>query len=230
MTKGIQRVFSEVSHTYELVNHVLTFGLDILWRRKAAALAAKGGGARWIDMCSGTGEMAMNLSRQSRGNSMVLAADCTSQMLKQAMTKSGAGEVNFILADARALPFHDGTFDLITISFATRNINVNREALLQCLREFHRILKPEGRFVNLETSQPRSRLVRRLFHLYVRLVVRDVGNLLSGSRAGYVYLSNTIPRFYGAEEFADIIRQSGFAHVDFQRLLLGVTAIHKAEK
>lgn len=230
MNKGIQKIFSEVPHTYQLVNHVLTFGLDILWRRKAAKIASRRGGRRWLDVCSGTGETAVYLRRLAKGKTMVVAADFCMAMIRKATEKPEANQIIFTLADASALSFRDGTFDLITISFATRNINVNRDVLIQCLAEFYRILKPGGLFVNLETSQPPSSLVRRLFHLYARLVIRWLGYIISGSRAGYRYLSQTIPRFYRADEFADIIRQAGFVKVNFHHMVFGLVAIHQAVK
>ena len=230
MSKGIRKVFSEVPYTYELVNHILTWGLDILWRRKAAKVATMEGGTRWIDICSGTGEMAVYLSRLAKRKTMVVAADFSIPMISKAIVKPEADQIVFILADANVLPFRDGTFDLVTIAFATRNINVSRNILFQCFREFYRILKPGGRLVNLETSQPSSRLVRGLFHLYVRLAVRPLGYIISGSRAGYAYLSHTIPRFYSAGEFVDIIRHIGFVEVTFNHMMLGASAIHKAIK
>ncbi len=230
MSKSIQRVFSEVPQTYELVNHTLTWSLDILWRKKAAQIAALEGGTRWMDVCSGTGEMAAYLGRLAGQNTTVVAADFCIPMLRQATTKPGANQVAFVLADAKSLPFPDGAFDLITISFATRNLNVSRSSLIRSFAEFHRILRPGGRFVSVETSQPPSGLIKKLFHLYVRLTVKPVGYIISRSRVAYAYLSNTIPRFYTADDLADILREAGFAQVDFQRMTLGVAAIHKAVK
>ena len=227
----VQGVFSPgVSATYELVNHILTFGCDVLWRRRATRLAAASGGTRWADMCTGTGETACYLKRLADGQAAVTAVDFSLPMMAQATHKPEAQGIHFVASDVRALPFPDESFDLLTISFATRNLNVSRDFLIQCFREFHRILRPGGRFVNLETSQPSSRLVRRLFHLYARRVIRPLGHLISGSRAGYTYLSHTIPRFYSAEELADLIRQAGFARVDFHQMTFGVVAIHKAVK
>ena len=185
---------------------------------------------RWMDMCSGTGQTAMYLRHLAEGETMVVASDFCLPMLRKALVKPEAHHIAFTVADANALPFRDSTFDLITISLATRNVHVSRERLLRCLREFRRILRSGGRFVNLETSQPTLRLVRRLFHLYVRLMVRPLGYIISGSRVGYAYLSHTIPRFYSADEFSDIIRQAGFVKVHFHRMMFGVTAIHKAVK
>lgn len=230
MKEGIRKIFSEVPQTYELVNHILTFGLDIYWRRKAAKLAAQGDGEMWIDICSGTGEMAHYLRRLAPESTKIFAADFCLPMIQRALEKKDACKINFIHSDIDSLTFPDNTFNLVIISFAVRNINLSREKFLQSLREIQRILKPGGRFISLETSQPESMLVRKLFHLYVQLAVKPVGYLISGSKPAYTYLSQTIPRFYTAEEFSEIIRQAGFTEVTFKRMLFGVTAIHKAIK
>lgn len=226
MEKGIGKIFSEVNRTYELVNHVLTFGFDILWRKKAAKIAAQADGERWLDVCSGTGEMAVYLRKLAKDKTKVIAADFCLPMIKRITGKPDAQKIILTLADAKSLPFADNTFDLITISFATRNINVTKESLTGCLREFRRVLRPGGRFVNLETSQPSSSLFRRLFHLYIRLIVKPVGYIISGSKEGYAYLSYTIPRFYDADEFAAIILQTGFAKVSLRRFMFGIAAVH----
>jgi len=230
MRKGIQKIFSEVAETYELVNHVLTFGLDIFWRKKAARLAADTGGIRWLDVCSGTGEMARNLSSCTGDNTDIFAVDFSFPMLAKARKKNKGENLLFIMADVTNLPFPKECFDLVTISFATRNLNVNREILLSHLKEICRILKPGGRLINLETSQPRSRIIRTIFHLYIKIAVKPLGYLLSGSKAGYNYLSYTIPRFYAPEKFDKILLQSGFSRVHHQILLLGISAIHITEK
>ena len=230
MNKGIQKIFSEASRSYDLVNHVLTWGLDILWRKRSAETAAADGGTRWLDVCSGTGETAVYLSRLAGEETTVVAADFCMPMVREAAEKPEAKQIRFTIADAGALPFPDETFDMVAISFATRNINTSRDALIQYFREFHRVLKPGGRFVNVETSQPSSLLIRKLFHLYIRLTVKPIGWTLSGSKSAYAYLSHTIPRFYNADEFAQIIRHAGFAEVSFRSMTFGAVAIHKALK
>lgn len=230
INRPLQEIFGEVSGTYEKVNRVLTLGLDRRWRRQAAKRAARGGGDRWLDVCSGTGETVENLARRAAAGTTLVALDFSLPMLSRARLKAMAKPVDFLLGDVKTLPFPDGTFDLITISFATRNINLSRPILEETFREFHRVLRPGGRFVNLETSQPRSRIVRALFHGYVRLVVRRVGLRISGSRAGYAYLASTIPRFYGAAELAAILEAAGFASVSFKRLLFGVAAVHVSKR
>jgi demethylmenaquinone methyltransferase/2-methoxy-6-polyprenyl-1,4-benzoquinol methylase len=204
--------------------------MDILWRRQAAAVAARAAGENWLDVCSGTGDMAANLSRLAPNGTTVFAADFSLPMLSRARAREDCGRVRFVLSDVKTLPFPDDTFDLVTIAFATRNINLSRKKLTATLQEFNRVLKPGGRFVNLETSQPSSRLLRSLFHLFVRLFVKSVGSLISGSKAGYAYLSTTIPRFYTAEELSGIMEQAGFRIDNVRRLSLGVAAIHQGVK
>jgi len=230
MQEGIRKIFSEVPETYELVNHILTFGMDILWRKKAAQIAVEGNGSMWMDVCSGTGEMAVYLKRLAPKETKVYACDFSFPMIQKAMQKKETSEITFIVSDINTLPLPDNTFDLVTISFAVRNINLDREKFVKALREINRVLKPGGRFVAVETSQPNSEIIKKIFHTYIRLAVKPIGQLISGSKSAYTYLSSTIPRFYPAEELAEIIKQAGFSEVSFKRLLFGVTAIHKAIK
>jgi demethylmenaquinone methyltransferase/2-methoxy-6-polyprenyl-1,4-benzoquinol methylase len=230
MNGGFRKIYSEISDRYELINHILTFGLDVVCRGRAARLAASGGGTRWLDVCSGTGDMVVDLQQFAQNGTAVFAADFSAPMLHRAAEKPGAKGVKFLMADAGTLPFGDETFDLVTISFATRNINSSRQKLIERFGEFHRVLKPGGRFVNLETSQPRWRLIRSLMHLYVRLTVKPIGSWISGTKSGYAYLAGSIPRFYSVEELAEILHQAGFAEVSFKRMYMGITAVHKATK
>jgi demethylmenaquinone methyltransferase/2-methoxy-6-polyprenyl-1,4-benzoquinol methylase len=151
-------------------------------------------------------------------------------MMDVAREKPEAQNIAFVVSDVKALEFPDNSLDLVTIAFATRNINVNRDALIQTFAEFRRVLKPGGRFINLETSQPSSRLIRWLFHAYVKLFVKVVGGLISGSYSGYAYLRHTIPRFYPPEELRDIMCRAGFTNVTYRTMMFGVAAIHQGIK
>ena len=227
----VQEVFSEVPETYERVNAVLTLGMDGLWRRKAARLAAENAKpGMWADMCTGTGETAMYLCRLAPTETKVHAVDFSEPMMAEARKKKEADRIEFVLADVKNLPFPDNHFDLLTISFATRNLNLNKETLTSTFAEFLRVLKPGGLFVNLETSQPSSAIVKAGFHLYTKLFVKQLGSKLSGSELGYSYLSKTIPRFYPAPILTDILKDAGFNKVTQKRLMFGVTAIHMAWK
>jgi len=230
MNKLLRNIFSEVPETYEFVNHVLTFGLDILWRKRAVKIAVKSGGDRWIDVCTGTGEMASYLCRFAKNGTKVYAADFSLPMLRKAKEKPEGGCIKFLLSDVENLPFPDYTFDLITISFATRNIDRNQNTLIRTFKEFHRTLKVNGYFVNLETSQPSFSIIRSVFHKYVKLFVTPIGSRISDSKSGYAYLANTIPWFYRAEELTNIMHQAGFKDIRIKKLMFGVAAIHQGVK
>ncbi|UCF79148.1 MAG: ubiquinone/menaquinone biosynthesis methyltransferase [Candidatus Eiseniibacteriota bacterium] len=245
MSDAIRNMFGELPRVYELINHVVSLGMDVPWRKRAARLASEKGGAVWLDVSTGTGEMAAYLRRRAEPGTTVIATDFSMPMLLSAGKKKeavleggdtvsgptlGRRGINLLMADTRRLPFLSGSLDLVTISMGTRNINTSAAALRSCLEEFHRVLKPGGWFVNLETSQPESEAVKSLFHAYVRNILRPVGALISGSRSAYSYLASTICSFYGAEELAEIIRAAGFRSVTFERLFFGVAAVHVAEK
>jgi demethylmenaquinone methyltransferase/2-methoxy-6-polyprenyl-1,4-benzoquinol methylase len=236
MNKNVQKIYSRIPGRYELVNHILTFGLDILSRKRAVKLAIQNNGsrgARWLDVCSGTGETANYLAKKAKkadNGTSLFAVDFSLPMTYIANRKPAADEINFSIADAAHLPFADNSFDLVTISFATRNLNASRGTLIKHLREFYRILKPGGRFVNLETSQPKFGPVRSMMYLFIKLTVVPIGAGISGSRSAYAYLANTIPRFYSAEELAEILHEVGFSEVSFRRMYLGITAVHLSVK
>jgi demethylmenaquinone methyltransferase/2-methoxy-6-polyprenyl-1,4-benzoquinol methylase len=230
MNEAIRCMFGEVAASYDTANHVLTFGLDTLWRRKAARIAAEGGGSRWIDLCTGAGEMAACLLRHASSGCGIVAVDGCAEMLMKAPSGIGSSRVLFAAADVASLPFVVGWFDLATVSFAARNLASGPGGLERHLAEICRILKPGGRLVVVETSQPRSGLIRLLFHAYVRLTVPPLGWLLSGSRKGYAYLSGSIRRFHGADEFAGLIADAGFSRVVYRPLLFGAVAVHRAVK
>ncbi|OVE76051.1 hypothetical protein BVX97_02420 [bacterium E08(2017)] len=204
--------------------------MDSIWRKKTAKIAAEAGGSKWVDMCSGTGETAAYLRRLAPPETEVYAVDLSEAMLDEAKKKPEAKNITFIVSDVKELAFEDNSIDLITISFATRNINLSKEVLTETFAEFHRVLKPGGRFVNLETSQPSSSLIRSAFHAFVKLLVKPIGGAISGSYTGYAYLKHTIPRFYPADELSDIIKAAGFDKVEYQRLIFGIAAIHQGIK
>jgi demethylmenaquinone methyltransferase/2-methoxy-6-polyprenyl-1,4-benzoquinol methylase len=230
MSQSIQKIFTEVPRTYRLLNHLLSFGQDIFWRRRAARVAATHEGTLWLDACSGTGDMATCLSQLARNGTNIVAVDFSLPMTRKAMKNPHVKRIAFTLADVGRLPFHDDCFDGIIISFATRNINLTKDNLLTCLQEFYRVLKPDGRFVNLETSHPKFAPIRWMFHLYSKAWVRPIGRLISGSDTAYTYLSHSMRNFYSPEILAEIIRQAGFCEVRFNRMLFGAAAIHTAMK
>ncbi|MHA2425838.1 MAG: class I SAM-dependent methyltransferase, partial [Candidatus Thorarchaeota archaeon] len=181
-----------------------------------------------LDVCSGTGEMAVALHEVAGPETSVSSTDFSFPMLRGGKMKSGAKGIHFSLADAGNLPYRDDSFDVVTISYATRNLNPTKNQLIDYLKEFRRVLKPGGFFINLETSQPNNRIIRELYHLYVRFGVRRVGEMISGSKTGYSYLSYTVRNFYNPIEFAEILKKAGYRDIKVSRMFFGVFAIHQA--
>jgi demethylmenaquinone methyltransferase/2-methoxy-6-polyprenyl-1,4-benzoquinol methylase len=245
----LRDVYIRIPGRYESTNHALTLGLDVFWRRAAAreavraasegsgagdaALKKPGGGrttqrALWLDLCSGTGETAALLSRFSPEGTGVIAADFSPPMLREGIARRGAGKVAAAAAAAEALPFRDGTFRLVTVTFAARNLGSRSGLLEESLMEIRRVLVPGGVFVNLETSQPSSPPVRKILHAYAGRIVARLGAALTGERDGYTYLSGSIRSFHGPEALAAMISRAGFSRVTWRGLTFGVVAIHKA--
>jgi demethylmenaquinone methyltransferase/2-methoxy-6-polyprenyl-1,4-benzoquinol methylase len=230
MNKGLQKVYKEIHSSYELINHILTFGMDVICRKRAAGMAAQQHGENWLDICCGTGEMTANLMRLKNKHVNLFGADFSKPMIDRAKRKKANKKAFFLINEAEHLPFRDNFFDLITISFATRNLNSSETLLIKRLREFYRVLKPGGIFVNLETSQPQNKFIKKLTHLYVKITVQKLGTFISGNKAGYSYLAASIPRFYNADQLRKILLKSGFGNVSYRSNFFGIIAIHKAQK
>lgn len=225
--EDISRFYSGIFNRYDAANRALTLGLDGRWRAAAAKAALRDAPAACLDVCCGTGELALLLKRLSAPGTAITAVDVNEEMLS--MARGRPGGVRFIRAEAARLPFPDGSFDALTVSFAARNLDAE-DGLAAIFREFRRVLKPGGVFVNLETSQPRSRLVRTCFHLYVRLSTALVGALSGPNRPAYDFLSDTIRSFYGPDELTRIILSAGFSKVEVIPLNFSSIAVHRAVK
>ncbi len=225
----LQDVYRNIPRRYESTNHLLTFGLDMIWRRIAADIAVRAArGGTWLDMCSGTGETSLLLSRRSPAGTAVISADFSVPMLREGIRRRGSEALVPAAASADALPFPAGTFDLVTVTFAARNLRSRSGLFAGSLREIRRILKPGGVFVNLETSQPEAAPVRSILHTYAGLVIGRLGKTLTGEKEGYAYLSGSIRSFPGPAALASEISEAGFSRVTWQQLMFGVVAIHTA--
>lgn len=230
MNPKIRTFFSEIASTYDLTNRLMTFGLDVYWRRRAARIVAESGGSLWLDVCCGTGDMTRELSGLSEPGTRIFGADFSKPMLDLAVRKPTKGPVRLVLSDVQTLPFPDGTFDCVTIGFATRNLHSDRESLVRAFREFCRVLKPGGRFLNLETTGIRSPMMRILIRIYLDGCVKVMGGRVSGSKPAYSYLAGSIRTFYTAGELKEILLNAGFSSVYFKRLPTCLVAVHVAVK
>ena len=225
-------MFSDVPPRYDLINRLFTCGMDVKWRRKAAreCFAAKPG--RILDLCCGTGDLAIDIARLADYNPEITGIDFSEPMLEIARAKaeSAGQKIKFINGDASNLPFPDKCFDAIGISFATRNLTFKNPNAAKHLSEIVRTLKPGGRFICVESSQPANPVIRSIDHFYLRAFVYPLGWLLSGNRSAYNYLTYSAKNYYSAEQLRDILLKAGFSKVSFERLFWGASAMHVATK
>ena len=232
--KPLHKIFTAVPDRYDLINRIFTWGQDEKWRSKTAALCLETKPVKILDLCCGTGDLAITLAQLAPSSTTVVGLDYSPPMLEKAKAKASKVELktglNFIHGDVGDLPFPDEYFDCIGISFAFRNLTYKNPNTPRYLSEIVRVLKTGGRFVIVESSQPPNKLLRSLDHLYLRTFVRWMGTSLSRNKEAYNYLTNSASKFYTAEELSDLLVKSGFKTVTINRLMFGATAIHVATK
>lgn len=224
----VQRIFSEIAPRYDLLNRLLSGGIDRSWRR--AAIAALGVGRRpagvYLDLCAGTLDVGAAIAKARGFSGLVIGADFAEPMLRAGRGKGPAAVLAPVAADALALPVGDASCDGAIVAFGIRNV-IDMPA---AFREILRVLTPGARFVVLEFSTPRSAIVRWTYELYSRRVLPLVGALISGHPTAYQYLPDSIARFPSAEELKVMMADAGFANVSVTRLTFGVAALHVGEK
>ena len=219
---------------YDLINHVITWGFDKLWRREAARECLTSRPGKVLDLCCGTGDLVIDLARLAEHDLELIGVDYSSPMIEVATKKTEAlasrKKITFTCGDATDLPFADGYFDCIGISFAFRNLTYKNPLARRSIAEILRVLNTNGKFVIVESSQPRAKLVRKLYHLYLRWFVSRLGYLFSGNKGAYFYLAESAARYYTHEEVNALLLAAGFRRVSFRPLFLGAIGIHVAIK
>jgi demethylmenaquinone methyltransferase/2-methoxy-6-polyprenyl-1,4-benzoquinol methylase len=242
----LRPMFSGVADTYDLVNRVLTLGFDERWRE---ACARESGSERFVvDLCCGTGALSLKLLRNLGSESCLMGLDFNKQMLDRAAKKSeylqkrqhrnvhdasngtDVADFIFMVTDAAHLPLRDECIDDISISFSFRNLMYKNPKAITYLREATRTLKNNGKFVCVETSQPKSRLVRAFFRFYCLKIVPLVGGLVSGRKAAYKYLGKSAADFPFPQEIVAMLKKAGLRKVTFKPLSLGIIALYVAKK
>ncbi len=215
-------MFNRIACRYDLLNRMMTGGLDLIWRRNAVRRLDPAIHPEVVDVCSGTGDIALALHR--RGH-RVLAVDAAAEMLAIARRRPGAEGIAWVEGDAMSLPVDDGSKDAVTIAFGIRNITDRVAAL----REFRRVVRPGGRLVVLEALPSESPLWSRMISAYESLVLPVLGYLFANDRKAYEYLASSIAGFCSAEQFEAELRTAGWVRPRTERLIGGAVALFTAE-
>ena len=215
---AVRTMFDRIAPVYDVMNHVMTVGLDVRWRRLAAQAVVVPGDAV-LDGACGTGDLALAALKAGAGR--VTGLDFSGRMLERARRKST--QIEWVHGDLLALPFSDGSFDAATVGFGVRNV----ADLDDSLAELRRVLRPGGRLAILEITRPRG-ILRPFFSLWFDRIVPLLGRLLPGGDA-YTYLPASVRRFPGPEELAELLGSCGFEAVRFRRFAGGIVALHVGE-
>ena len=233
-SQPLYHIFTRIPDRYDLINHVITLGMDNGWRRQAALACLQDRPGRILDICCGTGDLAVTIARLAPYTPEITGADYSRPMLEIAAAKTSSStkgkNIRFINADVARLPFADNYFDCIGISFAFRNLTYKNPLTPTYLNEILRVLKPGGSFIIVESSQPESPFIRFLDHLYLRLWVFPSGYLISGNKGAYRYLAESARHFYSNGEMQRFLLKAGFKQVGAKSLFFGAAAIYSAVK
>ncbi len=230
--RPLHKIFSDVPPHYDTVNRLFTWGMDKKWRLRAAkeCLAAKP--QRFLDLACGTGDLAVTVAEIADYPVEITGLDFSEPMLEVARWKADIAQKNitFVEGDAAKLPFPDGYFDCVGVSFAFRNLTYRHANRDKHLAEVLRVLRPGGRFVLVESSQPPNWFIRAIDHLYLRTLVYWLGWWVSGNRGAYKYLSSSALHYFSADELKNLLLKAGFSSVTYRRIFFGASAIHIALK
>lgn len=229
--QDVRRMFGRIVGRYDMLNRVMSIGMDRRWRRLAAA-AAESTGEVVLDVGTGTGDLAQTLRRH--GAAHVVGADFSAEMLRTARSKAAStrrgdgsgGAVSWVLADGLRLPFRDGAFGAVTNAFVLRNLEDLRAGLCEMVR----VLRPGGRLVCLDMTQPPAGPFGALYRLYFNRLMPPVAGFLSGDAAAYRYLPNSLTGFPPASALAAVLADIGLVGVQVRRLAGGTVALHTGRK
>jgi demethylmenaquinone methyltransferase/2-methoxy-6-polyprenyl-1,4-benzoquinol methylase len=223
----IRRMFGHIAPSYDLLNHLLSLNIDRHWRRRTTRLAPPAGTAPILDVCTGTGDLALAYDRAAGGQTPIVGADFCHQMLLPATRKTAkrnaADRIRFVEADAQRLPFPDNSFQITAVAFGLRNVTDTDRGL----REMVRVTQRGGRVAILEFSRPRNWLFGRLYRFYFRRVLPMVGQLLSRSQDdAYHYLPASVMEFPDGAALAERLRRHGLTEIRWHPFTFGIATLY----
>ncbi|MCW2962591.1 MAG: demethylmenaquinone methyltransferase [Thermoleophilia bacterium] len=224
----VRTMFDRIAGRYDLMNRVMTLGIDKRWRAAAIRAAKVDPSTRALDVCCGTGDISFLLAEA--GAEHVTGADFSENMLVEARKRqkshrdpAAAKRIDFVQGDAMALPFEDDSFDVVTVSFGVRNV----EVLATAFEEFARVARPGARIVCLEITRPKSKAANAFYDVWFDRVVPVLGGIVSRDKAAYTYLPESTKTFPRPPQLAEILRDAGIGEVTWRRFGGGIVALHR---
>jgi demethylmenaquinone methyltransferase/2-methoxy-6-polyprenyl-1,4-benzoquinol methylase len=229
-TQWVLRHFNSVAHQYDFMNTLLSFGIHYLWKREAIALLNLESGDQVLDVCGGTGDLAIMAKRQIGPIGQVTVYDINRAMIDAGRNKNtNAGirqRIQYVQGNAELISFPSNCFDAVMVGFGIRNVT----HMQQGFKEILRVLKPGGKLMCLEFSKPANRYFCKLYDFYSLKIMPFLGQVLAGSRAAYTHLPESIRMFPLPNELKSILENIGFKQVSWKRLTNGIAVIHLATK
>ena len=231
-------MFGEISPRYDFLNHLLSGGTDYYWRWRTVRTVSPNGNDPILDVCSGTGDLAIAYWRKGKGKISVIGSDFTHEMLELANEKTSkianrssaskdSGKISFLEADTQQLPFSNNKFQIVSVAFGLRNVSNTETGL----REMVRVCRPGGTVAVLEFSMPRNRMLRGFYRWYFKHVLPRIGQWFARNRdSAYSYLPASVSEFPQGEELAEIMRRCGLKPVNWKPLSFGIATLYWGEK
>ncbi len=224
----VRTMFNDIAPKYDLLNHVLSMGIDKLWRKKVRKKVAEINPKRILDIATGTGDLAIELAKLNPQE--IIGADIAADMLevgKKKIKKKGLDTIiKLEQGDAENLNFKTGYFDAVTVAFGVRNY----ENLLQGLKEMHRVLRPGGIVAILEFSKPSAFPIKNIYNFYFKNILPNIGKTVSKNDEAYTYLPESVQQFPEGREFMKVMKQAGYSNIAQKRMTFGIATIYTGIK
>jgi demethylmenaquinone methyltransferase/2-methoxy-6-polyprenyl-1,4-benzoquinol methylase len=224
----VKTMFNDIAPKYDLLNHVLSMGIDKLWRKKVRKQLAEIKPERILDIATGTGDLAIELAKLNPKE--IIGADIAVDMLKvgeKKIQKKGLDKIiKLEQGDAENMKFETGYFDAVTVAFGVRNY----ENLLKGLKEMHRVLRPGGKVAILEFSKPSAFPVKNLYNFYFKNILPNIGKKVSKNDEAYTYLPESVQQFPEGRNFMKVMKEAGFTQISQERLTFGIATLYTGLK